>query len=64
MSLRLILSVEALEPRLSGIGRYNWALASRVANIAGVDEVRFWRGGHCIADPAALLDAGRGPPRA
>ena len=63
VSLRLILSVEALEPRLSGIGRYNWALASRVANIAGVDEVRFWRSGHWIADPAALLDAGQRPPR-
>lgn len=48
---------------MSGIGRYNWALASRVANIAGVDEVRFWRSGHWITDPAALLDAGQGPPR-
>ena len=58
MSVDLILSVEALEPRLSGIGRYNWALASRVGAMPGMGDVRIWRSGHWIADPAALMAGG------
>jgi glycosyltransferase involved in cell wall biosynthesis len=57
MSLDLILSVEALEPRLSGIGRYNWALASRMSRAPEIASVRFYRSGHWIADPATLLRA-------
>lgn len=63
MSLRLILSVEALEPRLTGIGRYNWALASRLRDMDVVDDLRFWRSGHWIADPAALLQPDHMPAR-
>ncbi|SER92132.1 glycosyltransferase family 4 protein [Sphingobium sp. YR768] len=63
MSLRIILSVEALEPHLSGIGRYNWALASRMASLSVIEDVRFWRSGHWIADPAGLLDPDRPLPR-
>lgn len=55
MGVDLILSVEAIEPRLSGIGRYNWALASRVQRAPEVASVRYYRSGHWIADPAALL---------
>ncbi|MCP1469817.1 alpha-1,3-rhamnosyl/mannosyltransferase [Sphingobium sp. OAS761] len=56
MSLRLILSVEALEPRLSGIGRYSWELARRVPHADGISAVRFYRNGQWIDDPATLLD--------
>lgn len=63
MSLRVILSVEALEPRLTGIGRYNWALASRMADAPGVDSLRFWRSGHWIPEPSELLKEGGARPR-
>lgn len=54
MSLRVILSVEALEPRLSGIGRYSWELAQRIGQ--SVDALRFYRNGEWIEDPATLLE--------
>lgn len=59
VALKAILSVEALEPQLSGIGRYTWELASRLGRDMGVDALRFYRNGQWIADPAALL---RPPP--
>jgi len=55
MSLRLILSVEALEPRLSGIGRYSWELAQRLPLMDEVEKIRFYRNGEWIIDPASLL---------
>lgn len=55
MSLRVILSVEALEPRLSGIGRYSWELAQRIGDAPDVAGLRFYRNGEWIADPAMLL---------
>jgi alpha-1,3-rhamnosyl/mannosyltransferase len=56
MSLRVILSVEALEPHLSGIGRYSWELAQRLPFVSGVGSLRFYRDGEWIAQPAQLLD--------
>ncbi|MGE4321695.1 MAG: glycosyltransferase family 4 protein [Sphingobium sp.] len=55
MALKLILSVEALEPRLSGIGRYSWELATRIGAARDVDALRFYRNGKWIDDPATLL---------
>ncbi|MET0371250.1 MAG: glycosyltransferase family 1 protein [Sphingobium sp.] len=55
MGVDLILSVDALEPRPSGIARYNWALASRVGAMPEVASIRFYRSGHWIADPAVLV---------
>lgn len=55
MGLNIILSVEALEPQLSGIGRYSWELARRLDPDMGVDALRFYRNGHWIDDPATLL---------
>lgn len=60
MSLRIIFSVEALEPRLSGIGRYSWELTRRLPTMPGVGRVRFYRNGHWVADPSALVE-GRAP---
>ncbi|HUD94039.1 glycosyltransferase family 1 protein [Sphingobium sp.] len=56
MSLRVILSVEALGPHLSGIGRYNWELAQRLPFVSGVRSLRYYRNGKWIARPAQLLD--------
>lgn len=53
--MKLILSVDALSPQLTGIGRYAWELASRLPRHAAVDYVRFYRSGNWVADPAALL---------
>ncbi len=58
MSLRVALSVEALEPQLSGIGRYSWELASRIGAEPGIEGVRFYRNGRWISDPAKLLEPG------
>ncbi|WP_313335420.1 glycosyltransferase family 1 protein [Sphingobium yanoikuyae] len=55
MSVKVILSVEALEPRLSGIGRYSWELAQRIGAAPEVDGVRFYRNGDWISDPSRLL---------
>jgi hypothetical protein len=41
VSLRVRLSVEALEQQLSGIGRYSWELSQRSTLINGVREIRF-----------------------
>ena len=55
--MRLILSVEALTPSLSGIGRYTWELAQAMAARPEVEDLRYFRGGHWIDDPAVLLRA-------
>ena len=54
--MKLILSVEALTPPLSGIGRYNWELAQRMRHHPEIDSIDFYRNGRWIADPASLLD--------
>lgn len=55
MSLKLVLSVEALAPQLTGIGRYTWELAQRLPAHAELQDVRFYRGGRWIDAPADLL---------
>lgn len=56
--LRLALSVEALAPGLTGIGRYTWELAQRLPRHHALEEVRFYRSGRWVGDPAEfLLDA-------
>ena len=51
--MRIVLSVEALEPVLTGIGRYTWELARRLPQL--VRSVQFFRLGRLISDPASLL---------
>lgn len=55
MGLQLALSVEALSPHLTGIGRYTWELAQRLPMQAQLQDVRFYRGGRWIDEPASLL---------
>lgn len=60
--MKLILAVDALSPSLSGIGRYTWELASRMGQVRGVEQVRYFRAGQWIDDPASLL-SGAAPIR-
>lgn len=54
--MKLVLSVDALVPPLTGIGRYTWELARHYAAHAhNVESVRFFRSNEWIADPADLL---------
>lgn len=58
--MKLILSVEALTPMLSGIGRYTWELARRMPAAPSVEGVRFYANGRWIDDPATLLESPHG----
>lgn len=53
--MKLILSVDALAPVLTGIGRYAWELTQRVPEVAAVEDVRFFRNGRWVANPADLV---------
>ena len=59
--MKVTLSVEALSPQLSGIGRYTWELASHLPAHAGVDAVRFYCNGEWVNDVAALLASDKPP---
>ncbi|HXH02003.1 MAG TPA: glycosyltransferase family 1 protein [Candidatus Competibacteraceae bacterium] len=54
--MKLIFGVDAIFPPLTGIGRYAWELASRLAEHPELDEVRFFSMGRWVPDPAALLE--------
>lgn len=53
------LSVDALAPRLTGIGRYCLELARGLPGSDGVGRVSFFRGAHWLPDPDGLLTEGR-----
>ncbi|HEX9389989.1 MAG TPA: glycosyltransferase family 1 protein [Usitatibacteraceae bacterium] len=53
--MKLVLSIEALGPQLSGIGRYTWELASRLPTNAGVESIRFYRNKRWVQELAPLL---------
>lgn len=57
------LSVDALGPRLTGVGRYCLELARGVPTAACVGEVRFFRGPHWLDDPELLLSDEWAPVR-
>lgn len=54
-TVNVALSVDALAPRLTGIGRYCLELARGLPGSAGVGRVSFFRGSHWLPDPSALL---------
>lgn len=54
--MRLILSVDALSPPLSGIGRYAWELVSRLSLSGSVDSIRYFHQGRWINNPEDLLN--------
>ncbi|MGE5063180.1 MAG: glycosyltransferase family 4 protein [Myxococcales bacterium] len=49
------LTVEALGPQLSGIGRYVWELCSRVPQQPGIDRLNFFANGRFVDGPQAQL---------
>ena len=53
--MRVALSVDALSPQLTGIGRYCWELAQRLPAHRDVESVDHYIGGRQIVDPARLL---------
>lgn len=53
--MKVVLAVDALAPTLTGIGRYTWELARRLPLADAVDEVRYFRHGQWVTDPATLL---------
>lgn len=53
--MKIALTVEALSPNLTGIGRYTWELAQRLDQIDVIDEVSFYRNGVWIQDIDALI---------
>lgn len=61
--LKLILSVDALSPSLSGIGRYTWELANRLEKTQDIEKVRYFRAGYWVNNPAALLVANSTNPK-
>lgn len=56
--MNVILTVDALTPVLTGIGRYTWELATGLPNLLGEDQVRYFQQGRWIQDPALLTRAG------
>lgn len=59
--MRVALSVDALSPHLTGIGRYCWELAQRVPTHPTVRSVEFFVGDTLIADPAMLVTSRPAP---
>lgn len=62
-SIDVALSVDALSPQLTGIGRYNLALVRRLPRMTGIGSVNYFRGPHWLHDPEALLSAEWQPAR-
>lgn len=60
--MKIALSVDALAPSLTGIGRYTWELVKGLQQHSAVDELGFYRHGRAVADPAVYLAAsGKAP---
>lgn len=57
------LSVDALGPKLTGIGRYCLELARGVPGSPGIGSVRYFRGAHWLDSPEPLLAEGWFPAR-
>lgn len=53
--MRITLSVDALTPGLSGIGRYCWELCQYLPQHPGIEAIAFFRGRDWVSDPSQLL---------
>jgi alpha-1,3-rhamnosyl/mannosyltransferase len=49
--------VDALQPQLSGIGRYTWELCRGLRGHAGIKRLHYFSRGQLIGDPAKLLES-------
>jgi len=54
--MKIIVSVNAINPTLTGIGRYTWELAKRIPTIQGVKSVRFFSDGRWVNNVGSLLE--------
>lgn len=55
-AISVAFSVDALSPRLTGIGRYCLELARGLGSAAEIKRVSYFRGAHWLDHPEALLD--------
>lgn len=53
--MKLVLSVEALAPQLTGIGRYTWELAQGLHLHPQVESVLYYRSGRFIDTPGSIV---------
>jgi glycosyltransferase involved in cell wall biosynthesis len=51
----VLLCVDALEPQLSGIGRYTWELCKGLAQHEGISSLSYLAGSALVKDPATLM---------
>lgn len=56
--MRIGLSVDALSPQLTGIGRYCWELVKGLPNHSDIESVQYRLGRSIVADPTALIEPG------
>ena len=56
MGLDVILATDVLSPPLTGIGRYSYELAKRLASHSDVERLRYFAMGRWVADPLSGLD--------
>lgn len=54
--MKVILSVEALGPVLTGIGRYTFELVSRLQQQPSLSQLRYYRNGAWVKDPYQFLE--------
>jgi alpha-1,3-rhamnosyl/mannosyltransferase len=54
--MKVILAVDAINPPLTGIGRYTWELANRIPAMPGVDSTLFFSRGRWVSEVGRLLE--------
>lgn len=54
--MKVVLSVDALSPQLTGIGRYVWELVKGLSTSQEIDAINYCRGPNWVSNPQALLD--------
>jgi glycosyltransferase involved in cell wall biosynthesis len=54
--MKVILAVDAINPPLTGIGRYTWELANRIPVMPGVHSTLFFSRGRWVSEVGALLE--------
>lgn len=60
MVVELIYGADALQPPLTGIGRYSYELARRLEHHPEIAGIRYFSMGQWLQDPIARLEAGMG----
>lgn len=61
--MKVTLDVDAIQPQLSGIGRYAWELSCGLHNHPKVSRLNLYAQGRLIDDPQVLLSGERRPRR-